>query len=118
MSVLAGKMLSRYLFSGADYKVDPNLRYTQLIFLEPRLGLMNHNLKHTLSGQRPSDSWGLMPDASGLARDAVKYSGPDQTNISQVSDPSNEKQNPSSPVLLVIKQILAFKAGCEIPWNT
>lgn len=79
---------------------------------------MNPNVKHCLNGQRPSDSWGLMPNASGLARDAVKYHGLDQTNISQVSDLSNEEQNPSSPVPLAVKQILMFKAACKILLNT
>jgi len=44
-----------------------------------------------------------MPDARGLAREAVNRNWPDQTNISQVSDPSNEKQNPCSPIPLAIK---------------
>lgn len=70
------------LFSVSDYKgtliLDPLLNFT-----EPNLGLMDHNLEHHLSGQSPSDLWDLMPDASGLARDAVKYNGTDQTNISQ-----------------------------------
>lgn len=103
MSLLSEKMPSRYLFSVSDYKGTLILDTPCYFFLEPKLGLMNPNVKHRLHGQRPSGSWGLMPDAGGLVRDAVMYNGPDQTNISQVSDPSDEKQNPSSPVPLADK---------------
>lgn len=79
---------------------------------------MNPTTEHHLSGQKPSDSLDLMPDASGLARGTAKPNGPEQTNVSQISDPFYKKKNPPASVTHAIKQVLMFKAACEIPLNT